>query len=253
MREQGLVCIFVFDDFGNLSSSLTHSTLMISISLSDLWGNHTIYNLSTLWIHTYSFAQEIMMQRLSSSLSRKFSVVRGQGTNLFSNQCKSITVRNLSSSQLTNANSNDQIQPPSSINKEMAMGIQSSTKMYIKHGIGYQRLVDIAKDGGETKTLVTRWQRMMEAFLGTQVHVIAGLGYSPNENGLREFSWIDFKTIEYFCIDFWFIWMFFILYSLSFSSVTHVFQFTFNGTLFYLYENFSCNPMIISDVSTLMI
>lgn len=102
------------------------------------------------------------------------------------NQCKPIATRNLS--QLTDANSAAQVQPPSSMNKEIAFGIQSSTQMYIKHGIGYQRLNEIAKDGGETKTLVTRWQRMMEAFLGTQVHVIAGLGYSPNEQGLHLYN-----------------------------------------------------------------
>lgn len=94
-------------------------------------------------------------------------------------------IRNLSST-LTDANAVNPTPPPS-INKEMAFGIQKATRMYVEHGVGYQKLNEIAKDKGDVGTLVTRWQRMMEAFLGTQVHVIAGLGYSPSEHGLRKF------------------------------------------------------------------
>lgn len=83
--------------------------------------------------------------------------------------------------------------PPASINKEIALGIQNATKMYIEHGIGKQRLNDISRDNGDPKTIVTRWQRMMETFLGTQVHVIAGLGYTPNETGLRKLESFLFK------------------------------------------------------------
>jgi hypothetical protein len=81
----------------------------------------------------------------------------------------------------------------------MAFGIQSATRMYIEHGVGYQKLNEIAKDKGDVNSLVTRWQRMMEAFLGTQVHVIAGLGYAPSEQGLREFllSFLNFVCAVY--------------------------------------------------------
>ncbi len=75
---------------------------------------------------------------------------------------------------------------PLSVNKEMAFGIQDATEMYVKHGISNQRLTQLSKESGDPKTLVSRWQRMMEAFLGTQVHVLGGLGYTPDENGLRE-------------------------------------------------------------------
>jgi hypothetical protein len=69
----------------------------------------------------------------------------------------------------------------------MAFGIQNATELLIKHGVGMQKLKDIAKEGGDTKTLVHRWQRMMEAYLGSQVHILAGLGYQPSENGLCKF------------------------------------------------------------------
>lgn len=70
----------------------------------------------------------------------------------------------------------------------MAFGIQKSTELFINHGLGMQRLQDVAKEAGDIDTLVSRWQRMMEAYLGTQVHVLAGLGYPPNENGLHLYN-----------------------------------------------------------------
>eukprot|EP01083_Nonionella_stella_P036732 100231_1 len=77
---------------------------------------------------------------------------------------------------------------PFSLTKEMAFGIQSSTELFIKHGVGMQKLQEVAQEEGGTKTLVFRWQKMMEAYLGTQVHVLAGLGYPPNENGLHLYN-----------------------------------------------------------------
>ena len=77
---------------------------------------------------------------------------------------------------------------PFSLTKEMAFCIQKSTELFINHGLGMQRLQDVAKEAGDIDTLVSRWQRMMEAYLGTQVHVLAGLGYPPNENGLHLYN-----------------------------------------------------------------
>ncbi len=76
--------------------------------------------------------------------------------------------------------------PPTAITKEMAFGIQQANELFINHGLGNQKLAAIGKETGDVETLVSRWQRMMEAYLGTQVHVLAGLGYAPNETGLRE-------------------------------------------------------------------
>jgi hypothetical protein len=75
---------------------------------------------------------------------------------------------------------------PSILSEEMARGVQSSTSLFIKHGIGRQRLREIAAD--KESPLVTKWQRCMEAFLGTQLHVLAGLGYSPDEKGINEYN-----------------------------------------------------------------
>jgi len=72
--------------------------------------------------------------------------------------------------------------PPSEMNEEIAMGVQRATQMYMRHGIGKQRLDEISMD--PSMTLLTKWQRMMESFLGTQAHVLAGLGYQPDENGM---------------------------------------------------------------------
>lgn len=80
--------------------------------------------------------------------------------------------------------------PPAALTEDMALGIQSATRLLLKHGIGHQRLTELAqsKTLGDTDTLVSRWQQMMEAFLGTQVHLLAGMGYEPNERGLAFYN-----------------------------------------------------------------
>jgi len=74
----------------------------------------------------------------------------------------------------------------------MARGILSTTNFYLDHGITKTILLSIAKDKStgeiDTKLLVPRWQKMMEAFFGCQVHVLAGLGYHPSEEGLRAYN-----------------------------------------------------------------
>lgn len=67
------------------------------------------------------------------------------------------------------------------------MGVQYATRMYMRYGIGKQRLEEIAQARGVP--LITKWQKMMEAFLGTQVHVLAGLGYAPTEEGLGSYNY----------------------------------------------------------------
>ena len=81
--------------------------------------------------------------------------------------------------------------PPSSLTEEMAFGVQDATRLYLRHGLGMQRLQELSKESGDTGTLVERWQKMMEAFLGTQVHVLAGLGYATDETGLGEHRAIE--------------------------------------------------------------
>mmetsp|Transcript_2593 Transcript_2593/g.3890 ORF Transcript_2593/g.3890 Transcript_2593/m.3890 type:complete len:290 (+) Transcript_2593:42-911(+) len=96
--------------------------------------------------------------------------------------------RPLSSSTPPPSNPEDMPRPPMFLTKEMAFGIQSATELFVRHGLGKQKLKDISKETGDVKTLVSRWQRMMEAYLGTQVHVLAGLGYKPNEHGLQLYN-----------------------------------------------------------------
>lgn len=78
-------------------------------------------------------------------------------------------------------------QPPTEVNKELVQGIHNTTKFFVENGLTKQKLDDIAKAAGDEKTLTTRWQKMMEAYLGTQVHVLAALGYQGSEQGLRKY------------------------------------------------------------------
>lgn len=75
---------------------------------------------------------------------------------------------------------------PGFMNEEMARGVQIGTALYINYGVGRQRLLDIANT--KDMDLVVQWQRVMEAFLGVQVHVLAGLGYSPDEKGISTYN-----------------------------------------------------------------
>lgn len=94
-------------------------------------------------------------------------------------------LRNFSSPPQTN---NVSISQPTAITKEIAHGIQEATKLFMQHGIGMQKIKTIATEAENVDTLVSRWQRMMEAYLGTQVHVLAGLGYYADESGLHRYN-----------------------------------------------------------------
>lgn len=58
----------------------------------------------------------------------------------------------------------------------------------MRHGLGMQKMKAIAEQPEDVDTLVGRWQSMMEAYLGTQVHVLAGLGYVADESGLHLYN-----------------------------------------------------------------
>jgi len=76
-------------------------------------------------------------------------------------------------------------QPPQSISTEMAQGIADTTKFYCLYGISDQRFRALAN---EDLSIQARWARMMEIYLQTQAHVIAGLGYSPDDKGLMKYA-----------------------------------------------------------------
>lgn len=76
--------------------------------------------------------------------------------------------------------------PPSELTMEMARGIQSANHLILKYGVGKQRLELLAKD--TNIPLVVKWQRMMEIYLGAQLHVVAALGYQTDEQGIMMYT-----------------------------------------------------------------
>jgi hypothetical protein len=76
--------------------------------------------------------------------------------------------------------------PPTELNLEMAKGIQTANHLILKYGVGRQRLKLLSKDND--MPLVIKWQRMMEVYLGAQLHVVAALGYSTDESGIMMYT-----------------------------------------------------------------
>lgn len=58
--------------------------------------------------------------------------------------------------------------------------------LILRHGVGQQRLSLLASQ--TNLPLVTKWQRMMEIYLGAQLHVVAALGYETNEQGIMTYT-----------------------------------------------------------------
>jgi hypothetical protein len=77
-------------------------------------------------------------------------------------------------------------EPPRELNLEMAEGIQSANLLILRHGVGNQRLKLLAES--DETPLVLKWQRMMEIYLGAQLHVVAALGYETNEQGIMMYT-----------------------------------------------------------------
>lgn len=61
-------------------------------------------------------------------------------------------------------------------------------KLFIQHGLGKRKLEEVAADKSNNTPLVNRWQKMVATYLETQCHVIALLGYQPNEQGIAMFT-----------------------------------------------------------------
>ena len=78
--------------------------------------------------------------------------------------------------------------PPTELNMEMARGIQASNHLILKHGVGRQRLELLSKESDTSMPLVIKWQRMMEIYLGAQLHVVASLGYQTDESGIMMYT-----------------------------------------------------------------
>jgi hypothetical protein len=78
------------------------------------------------------------------------------------------------------------MKPPKQLTTEMAEGIGEATQFYVRYGVANQRLKALAQDFN--MPIVTKWQKMMEVFLVTQVHVIGGMGYTGDESGLTQYA-----------------------------------------------------------------
>ena len=81
-----------------------------------------------------------------------------------------------------------QAKPPVELNMEMAQGIQTANHLILKHGVGRQRLELLAKETDSSMPLVLKWQRMMEIYLGAQLHIVASLGYQTDEQGIMMYT-----------------------------------------------------------------
>eukprot|EP00579_Thalassiosira_antarctica_P015314 CAMPEP_0201932134 /NCGR_PEP_ID=MMETSP0903-20130614/28827_1 /ASSEMBLY_ACC=CAM_ASM_000552 /TAXON_ID=420261 /ORGANISM="Thalassiosira antarctica, Strain CCMP982" /LENGTH=347 /DNA_ID=CAMNT_0048471659 /DNA_START=29 /DNA_END=1072 /DNA_ORIENTATION=- len=87
-----------------------------------------------------------------------------------------------------NAENNGAFQPPTSLMPEAGLGAQDAMKLFIEHGLGKQKLQQIAADKDNNSPLVARWQKMVATYLETQCHVIALLGYRPDEQGITLYT-----------------------------------------------------------------
>ncbi len=98
--------------------------------------------------------------------------------------------RFFSSQQLPPDDPQAQFRPtaPTELNMEMAQGIQTANHLILKHGVGRQRLELLSKASDDSMPLVVKWQRMMEIYLGAQLHVVASLGYQTDETGIMTYT-----------------------------------------------------------------
>mmetsp|Transcript_54889 Transcript_54889/g.116617 ORF Transcript_54889/g.116617 Transcript_54889/m.116617 type:complete len:333 (-) Transcript_54889:78-1076(-) len=78
-------------------------------------------------------------------------------------------------------------QPPASITAEAGLGALGAMRLFVEHGLGKRKLDEIAAEK-DTSPLVHRWQKMIATYLESQCHVIALLGYRPDETGIALYS-----------------------------------------------------------------
>jgi len=71
---------------------------------------------------------------------------------------------------------------PTAVTADMAISITKILKQYITNGLTHKRLLEISQQG--EVDIVFRWQSMMESFLSTQAHILAGFGYDASEAGI---------------------------------------------------------------------
>jgi hypothetical protein len=75
---------------------------------------------------------------------------------------------------------------PESLTSEIAEGILDLTQFYCRFGVTSQQLRHLAAI--PDISVIDRWQQMLEIYVTTQMHVVAGLGYESNAEGLNEYA-----------------------------------------------------------------
>ena len=127
-----------------------------------------------------------MLTSLSRSLRPSRTVNRVFERISLQNKAPTTFCRHLSSLPPDDPQSQFQPSPPKALTMEMAIGIQDANQLFLAHGVGQQRLKLLAED--ENTPLVIKWQRMMQIYLGMQLHTVTGLGYSPDEQGIMTYT-----------------------------------------------------------------
>jgi hypothetical protein len=75
---------------------------------------------------------------------------------------------------------------PDALTSEIAEGILDLTQFYCRFGISGQQFRHLASI--PNLAVIDRWQQMMEIYVTTQMHVIAGIGYEANAEGLNAYA-----------------------------------------------------------------
>jgi hypothetical protein len=74
-----------------------------------------------------------------------------------------------------------------SLNSEQATACFETVSTYLELSRASEMLKEI-RSSSETQSLATRWQRMFDIYLTTQLHVIHPYGYAADQQGLQAFN-----------------------------------------------------------------
>ncbi|GKY94221.1 hypothetical protein MPSEU_000387900 [Mayamaea pseudoterrestris] len=75
---------------------------------------------------------------------------------------------------------------PDELTPDMALGIADATQFFIRYGLAQRRLQALADSqdaSAPSSSVLGQWQTMIEIYLATQLHVLAGMGYADTTNG----------------------------------------------------------------------
>lgn len=173
------------------NQSQPHEINLLGVPLPNTSNRHHLRPHISIHTNTHATMMNSMRQALlrnSRVLPRSILSVRPNHANktrcIVVGRClsTSTTTTNYDSSALDNLIPS----PPVKLTVEMAEGIADATHFYIKHGVSSQRLKVLAQQ--DDMPVVVKWQKMTETFLTTQIHVIAGMGYTADEPGLTKYA-----------------------------------------------------------------